>query len=100
MSPIEIEQVVVNLIRNGIESRPSESQVTVRTELESDSARVYVSDNGSGFVVDPDHHADEGHFGILGMHERLRRLGGSLQIESHPGDGTIVEGRVPITGAT
>jgi signal transduction histidine kinase len=34
--------------------------------------------------------------GILGMEERVRRLGGSLTIQSSPGKGTTVKAEIPI----
>jgi PAS domain S-box-containing protein len=48
MSPIQIEQVVVNLIRNAIESRATGARVVVRTGLRGESACVDVSDDGRG----------------------------------------------------
>jgi signal transduction histidine kinase len=38
-------------------------------------------------------------FGLLGMHERARGLGGELRIYSHPGQGTAVCLRVPHSNA-
>jgi PAS domain S-box-containing protein len=35
-------------------------------------------------------------FGLLGMTERLRMLGGTLQVQSTPGKGTVVEARLPV----
>jgi signal transduction histidine kinase len=37
---------------------------------------------------------DEGHFGIMGMRERVERLGGGLTIDSGPGRGTTLRARV------
>jgi signal transduction histidine kinase len=34
--------------------------------------------------------------GILGMEERVRRLGGTLTIESAPGKGTTVKAELPL----
>ena len=33
--------------------------------------------------------------GLLGMQERVRMLGGELEIDSTPGSGTEVRGRLP-----
>jgi signal transduction histidine kinase/ligand-binding sensor domain-containing protein len=60
--------------------------------------RLRISDDGPGFVVKTEDYARSGHFGILGMHERIRRLGGSLVVESEPGAGTIVEALVHPAG--
>lgn len=37
-----------------------------------------------------------GHFGLIGMAERARLLGGQLQIESAPGQGTLIRVEVPL----
>ncbi|MDZ4696161.1 MAG: two-component regulator propeller domain-containing protein [Deltaproteobacteria bacterium] len=63
-----------------------------------ENIRLRISDDGPGFVVKTDDYARSGHFGILGMHERLRRLGGTLVVESEPGAGTIVEALVNRVG--
>jgi len=52
---------------------------------------VTVSDDGRGF----DPRRQRG-LGILGMEERVRRLGGTLAIESHPGQGATVRAELPL----
>ncbi len=63
-------------------------------EVHEDDTHVCVSvrDDGSGF--DPSEHSDG--FGLLGMHERVHLLDGTLNIESAPGSGTKIEARFPI----
>jgi signal transduction histidine kinase len=55
-----------------------------------------VEDNGKGF--DPANCAGprDGHFGLLGMHERVARLRGEIALVSTPGHGTVVRVRIPI----
>ncbi len=55
--------------------------------------KLAIEDDGRGFVLDPP--PDHG-FGLRGMRERARLLGGRLTLESRPGDGTRVEARVPL----
>lgn len=52
-----------------------------------------VSDNGSG--MSPAERHKPASFGLLGMAERVRALGGALRIYSEPGAGTTVEVLVP-----
>jgi signal transduction histidine kinase len=57
---------------------------------------MVVADNGSGF----DLHKSEsdltaGKLGLIGMQERARLLGGTLDIQSNPGEGTSVVVTVP-----
>ena len=57
-----------------------------------------VSDDGLGF--DPDHVqviGDVAHFGLIAMRERVEALGGRFQVTTAPGQGTVVEARLPLT---
>ena len=56
---------------------------------------LLVTDDGAGFdpARVPGHR--EGHFGLQGMRERVKRLGGSLRIVSAPGRGSRIEVAVP-----
>jgi signal transduction histidine kinase len=65
---------------------------TVRVTLSFDPRRVRLSvtDDGRGFVVDPDFQAYGGHWGLLGMRERATQIHGRLRVRSTPGQGTEV----------
>ncbi|HEY64649.1 MAG TPA: HAMP domain-containing protein [Caldilineae bacterium] len=59
--------------------------------------RLRVRDDGVGFRV-PEHLTDlarSGHFGLMGMHERMQLVGGRLIVTSAPGRGTTIEAWVP-----
>ena len=56
---------------------------------------IEVRDDGAGMDTRPEDQPDDGHFGIIGMRERVKRLGGSLEIESARGVGTVVRLQVP-----
>jgi signal transduction histidine kinase len=68
-----------------------------------DSVRLDVVDDGVGFDATdwPSHPAGpEGGYGLRAIRERLRELGGSLDVESTPGEGAALSASVPImTGA-
>jgi signal transduction histidine kinase len=51
-----------------------------------------VEDDGTGF--DPAA-VPSGRFGLVGMSERARLLGGTLRLESSPGAGTVIDVTVP-----
>ena len=71
--------------------------------------RLHIKDDGKGFEAEqvekqwltqtapsqPENAADS-HFGLIGMHERARLLGGQLKIASCPGSGTELELTVPL----
>lgn len=63
--------------------------------IDDQDLHLVVQDDGRGF--DPDKVTDiasEGHFGLTGMSERARLLGGSICISSEPGAGTYIAVRV------
>lgn len=57
--------------------------------------RITVKDNGRGLGPDALTAADTGHFGLAGMRERSKSVGGRLIIQSPPSGGTTVELTVP-----
>ena len=65
---------------------------TVRVVLtyEPTRIRLAVTDDGRGFVVDPDFRAYSGHLGLLGMQERASQVHGTLTVRSSPGHGTEI----------
>ena len=67
---------------------------TVEVMVKHEGARVRftVHDDGSGF----DTRFVRG-LGLLGMEERVRRLGGELKIDSHLGRGTLIAAELPVT---
>ena len=67
------------------------SQVTVTVEIDDQTLRLVVADDGNGF--DPEHLAEPGRgrgWGLLTMSERAEAVGGHCLIESYPGLGTRV----------
>ena len=53
-----------------------------------------VCDNGRGIA--PDQITKPGSFGIRGMRERARSLGGDVEIEGIPGAGTRIKVEIPL----
>ncbi|MEP7343330.1 MAG: two-component regulator propeller domain-containing protein [Acidobacteriota bacterium] len=80
-----VQESLNNIVKH---SQATEAQVRVRCgerELE-----VIIRDNGRGFVIQtPDQTSGKG-FGLIGLAERVRMLGGSYTIHSQPGDGTVI----------
>jgi signal transduction histidine kinase len=68
------------------------SRAVVQLRSEEDALTFTVADDGVGF--DP---RARGHgTGMQGMADRLSALGGELRVESAPGAGTTVTGRIPV----
>lgn len=107
ISGIQIEQVVVNLVQNAIDARPSSNRVNVTARREGAEVVVEVRDDGSGIsesnleqVFDPffTTRLEQGGSG-LGLSVALgiaREHGGSLEVDSRLGEGTCARLRLPL----
>jgi signal transduction histidine kinase len=74
------------------------TRAAVDLEFCPNAVRITVEDNGRGFNA-PDRIDDlvsTGKLGLIGMHERARTLGGTLTIQSEPGQGTKVIADIPV----
>jgi two-component system nitrate/nitrite sensor histidine kinase NarX len=63
--------------------------------LEDGRVEVTIQDNGRGFDPDSEQRSGGGGFGLRFMRERAEGVGGSLKIESQPGQGTQVVVSLP-----
>jgi len=59
---------------------------------------ITVTDDGRGFDYSQFDGYNESHFGLTFMRERMAQIGGSLEIDSKPGKGTLVKLEVPVRG--
>ena len=80
-----IRELATNAVKHG-----KASTIKVAGAIERQNLLISVIDNGCGF--DPQNHPGiaDGHFGLQGIAERIRRLNGTLEIESTRGHGTRV----------
>ena len=84
------QEAVANALKH---ARPT--RIDVMLTARNGHTVLRVTDNGSGFSPADAFAVSHGHFGLLGMRERARSVGGELVIQSAPGAGTTVEARVP-----
>ena len=70
--------------------------VKVCLELNGNKAQITITDDGHGFDVSHSGGGNSGHFGLVFMRERMEQIGGSLQIVSTAGGGTVLKLNVPI----
>lgn len=80
---------------NNCEKYAAASMVRVVLQHDDDRLSLEVCDNGCGMVVDYRGLPSRG-TGILGMKERAQKLGGSLLVDSMPGDGTRIVLTIPV----
>ncbi|TDX32796.1 two-component system CheB/CheR fusion protein [Modicisalibacter xianhensis] len=89
-------QVVRELLFNA-KKHAGVDQVRVELDHTDDHICIRVSDTGRGFdlaAMEAKQHEQPG-FGLISIRERLRLLGGSMKIDSTPGDGTSILVKVP-----
>ena len=96
------ETVEENLLRIAQESltnaikHSGATMANIELDYGPQNVVLQVSDNGRGFEQEKSAGPGEGHFGLLGISERAKRLGAELSVTSEPGKGTTVRVRVPI----
>jgi len=75
---------------NNVVKHSKATHASLKITFEDSEIQMEVSDNGNGFSVpnSPTEFAPNGHFGLLGVHERADLIGARLEIESALGMGT------------
>jgi signal transduction histidine kinase len=101
--PPQVETAMFRIVQEALTNvtkYADASRVYVGLSQENGRLRAVVQDNGKGFNVEDTWQATAGRsaFGLLGMYERATLLGGSLDIESRPGNGTRVTAEIPVDG--
>jgi signal transduction histidine kinase len=81
---------------NNVVKHSDAAHADLKIIFETSEINMEVSDNGNGFVVPNSltEFAPNGHFGLLGVHERADLIGAQLEIESTMGKGTNLKVRL------
>ena len=96
----EVELLLFRIVQealNNIRRHARASDARVVIEFAEDRVKVTISDNGQGFSLSGrlDDLPRSGKLGLAGMQERVRLLGGTLEVMSTPGKGTTLVVEVP-----
>jgi len=92
------QEAITNVIRHA-----NATKIDVQLDYSVDSIYLRVEDDGQGFNTDVVLKKKPGRpaaWGLMGMVERASLVGGTCNIFSHPGKGTLIEVNVPIIGET
>jgi signal transduction histidine kinase len=90
----DIVRIAGEALRNAFgHARPTRVEVEIR--YNERELRVRIRDDGKGMDASVTKRGREGHFGLRGMRERAKLIGGKLAFWSRPGAGTEVELSVP-----
>lgn len=106
VNSVEFEQVLINLLKNAVESRETGVFITLTTAYDAGKIRIIVEDNGRGItpqqlehVFDPFYTTRQNQGGTgLGLsivHGIVRSYGGTIDIKSTPGRGTSITVELP-----
>ena len=92
--PVEAEMQVLRIIQESLNnvckhSRAQNARVMLRNDGDG-KFRVLIEDDGIGFQKRVMKGPPGEHIGLSIMQDRARHLGGKLQIESEPGEGTRI----------
>ena len=83
-----LQEALTNVIRHA-----NAQTVELTLTLQAQDLCLSISDDGQGFVPETGRPTS---FGLVGMRERVLMLGGSLLLESEPGEGTTLSVRIPL----
>lgn len=108
--PSQLKQVLVNLVVNSVQAMPAGGRLTVRTQAGEAAVSLTVEDTGIGisdeirekiflpFFTTKD--VDEGTgLGLAVVHGIITSHGGSIDVESHLGQGTRFQIHLPGRGS-
>ena len=91
--PADVEMQVLRIIQESLANIRKHSQaqtVRVMVGCDDEGYHILVEDDGVGFEPQPSEVDDGEHIGLSIMHQRARRVGGTLTLESEPGEGTRI----------
>ena len=97
--PADVEEQVYRLVQEALaniarHSRARSAVVQLRRRRTGHELLVEVTDDGVGFDASL---PQPGHLGLGTMGQRMEQLGGSLLVDSRPGDGTRVTATIPLS---
>jgi signal transduction histidine kinase len=81
------QEALANAVRH---AHPT--KLAIHLEYSENLLRMLISDDGAGFVEDP----DQPSFGVLGMRKRAMSISSKLEIRSDPREGTMVSIAAPL----
>jgi PAS domain S-box-containing protein len=89
-------RIAQELLRNVIKHSGAR-RALLRLRREGDGLRLEVEDGGRGFSAPGPRsgETEEGGFGLFSIRERLRDVGGTIQVRTAPGEGTSVAVTIP-----
>jgi signal transduction histidine kinase/ActR/RegA family two-component response regulator len=103
--PVELREVLVNMIYNAVDAMPSGGEVRVSTQENRDRVVIHITDTGTGMGPDVKQRLFDPFFttkgkagtgmGLAVSFGIIRRHEGSIEVDSEPGRGTTFKISLP-----
>ncbi|MEM8746676.1 MAG: histidine kinase [Actinomycetota bacterium] len=90
-----VQEALTNIRRHGGDVRRVDVEIVVELGVRPGSLRISVLDDGRGAAADD----VGGGFGVMGMHERVTAIGGTISTGPRPGGGWRVAADIPVDTA-
>jgi two-component system NarL family sensor kinase len=94
--PLRVEVGTYRIVQEAlanVEQHAAASRVVVELALAPDHLHLQVEDNGRGFQPEA---VVEGHYGLIGINERVHLMSGTLDLQSGPEAGTHLDISIPL----
>jgi len=105
-SESDLRESLINLLFNAVDAMPQGGTITVTTDTEANSVVIRVRDTGRGMTEEVRQRCFEPFFttkgergtglGLAIVYGIVQRHGGSIDVQSEPGNGTVFTTRLPI----
>jgi signal transduction histidine kinase len=93
---LAFKEVITNILKHA-----AATEVQIKMTIQARALEVAVTDNGRGLPVHPPSappatQPATGHHGIPNLCDRLEKIGGRCELDSHPGQGLTVRLHIPL----
>jgi signal transduction histidine kinase len=90
-----VMRITQEAVNNALNHACAEN-ITVKLSITHEAINLEVVDDGTGYEVSVATRPGHGNFGLITQQQRARKIGATLRIESHPGQGTRVTLLAPV----
>ncbi len=105
--PNQLNQVLVNLLKNAMEATDSNGRIVLATGFEDGHAWLSIQDNGKGMTPEVEEKVFHPFFttkekgtglGLAVVHKIITDHNGTIDLDTSPGEGTTFTIRLPLKG--
>ena len=90
-----VQEALTNALKHA-----SPKLISIDAKIGTQALLITIADDGKGFDPEKSPGPQDGHFGLLGIRERVHLLNGALDLRSAPGQGTRIEVKLPLSPET